>query len=186
MGGGFSPINTVYVVSIAQIAYGEGIYPGTVVISSADSSNVIKDNGYGQLFVNPGGAVIGNIFYGLGIAVIQGTTGSISSIESSGMMLTTGSNVTVVLGATQTIYEHQVICTMEAGENNYSVNPTITESTLSGELPLDLVASGSLAPYMTIVGLYNDQNELMATGKFPRPLKRAFNGQQTVIIKFDV
>lgn len=69
---------------------------------------------------------------------------------------------------------------------DYELNPTPTASSvaLSGEPIASLFESGTLTPYITTIGLYNDY-ELVAVAKFARPIPRTTNVPQTFIIKFD-
>jgi hypothetical protein len=179
-----------YVLTIGQVAYGEGILPRSFNLTAAASTASIVDDGHGRL-IGSTGNVVGNIFYGLGIATIQQTSGSFSGsvLAHNGLYLNTGSALTVNFKATHTIYQHTAICTMDVGEFNFSSNPTMaaTQSAVSGAVKvIDGFVSGTLTPYMTSVGLYTDRGELVAVGKFPRPIKRVVDSQQTVIIRFDI
>jgi hypothetical protein len=141
----------------------------------------------GNTLTQGSGSAIGRILYGLGLAVIN-KFDSGSVISMAGINLDSGSILDIQYRATQTIYERQIICTMEPGEFNYTINPSIytSGSAVSGSGKLiDSIASGTLTPYMTTVGLYNSLGELVAIGKFPRPIKRASESQQTIVIRFD-
>lgn len=127
---------------------------------------------------------VGNIFYANGIAVINKTEHT-SRLGDAGLNLVTGSATSIRFDATHTIYEHNVICTLDQGELNYTSNPSLKQTALDGSKVIDHMATGSLQPYMTQIGLYNDDGELVAIAKFPRPLKRAVGSQQTVIVRFD-
>jgi len=50
------------------------------------------------------------------------------------------------------------------------------------------IAVAAYTPYFTTVGLYTDQQELVAVAKFPKAIQRVSdsNVNQSVIIKFDV
>jgi hypothetical protein len=198
---GFQPTGLAfYVVNIPQQVFGETVNPGTFRITSAASTASILDDGMGRLVSSLNtGSVVGNIFYSLGIAVVAQFTGSYSSslVTDRGLFLTTGSQVQFQFEGFHTIYEHQVICTVDPGEFNFSVNPTMYSKVLSGSLVgsnfvtqegeavTDAFFSGSLSPYITTVGLYNDRFELVAVAKFPRAIRRVPNTQQTVIVRFD-
>jgi hypothetical protein len=62
-----------------------------------------------------------------------------------------------------TIYENEIVCTVDANEFNMSQNPTITTDT-SGSLR-DFATGSYFKPYVTTIGLYNDNNELLLVGK---------------------
>jgi len=174
-----------YVISVAQPAYGEELRPNSVILESPSTTATLQDDGRGQI-VNSANtsSVIGNIFYSLGIIILQQSTGS-ATIAQDGIYLTTGSQIEVSFDATHTIYEHQIICTMEQNEFNYSTNPSMQKTGSGGGRLFNDVLSGSLSPYMTHVGGYNDLGELLVIGKFPRPIKRVAESQQSIIIRFD-
>jgi hypothetical protein len=199
---GFQPIESqFYVVNIPQQVFGETVNPGTFRITSPVSTASIFDDGMGRLVSSENiQGVVGNIFYSLGIAVVGQFTGSYSGslVTDKGLFLTTGSQVQVQFEGLHTIYEHQIICTADPGEFNFSVNPTMRSKVLSGsfsggptfvtqegESVTDTFFSGSLSPYITTVGLYNDKFELVAVAKFPRAIRRVPTTQQTVIVRFD-
>jgi hypothetical protein len=50
-----------------------------------------------------------------------------------------------------------------------SQNPTITTDT-SGSLR-DFATGSYFKPYITTIGLYNDNNELLLVGKFAQPIQ---------------
>lgn len=188
----FSPTGSdIYVISISQNAFGEGIRPGTFEITTPSSTQSLYDDGYGRLISDDDTTIpVGNVFYSVGVAVVQKspTTGSLtgSVILPSGFVLTTGSILNVNFEATHTIYEHQILCQMDRYEYNYSTNPTVSGSVVTGSVKVtDAFASESLTPYFTTVGLYNDMGEMVAVAKFPKPLKRAVGSQQTIIIRLD-
>ena len=49
----------------------------------------------------------------------------------------------------------------------------------------DFVTGSYFSPYVTTVGLYNEFNELVVVGKFPRPLPISLTTDTTYIINFD-
>lgn len=189
-----------YVININQMTFGEGINEGTFLLTSPSSTASIYDDGEGHLVSSTAtSSIIGNVFYGVGIAVLQQYTGSYSSnvVTDQGLFLNTGSILNVQFQGIQTIYEHEIICTIDPSEFNYSINPTIKLPTISGSLSgsvfvqttgsigLDLISSGTLTPYFTTVGLYNDAFQLVAIAKFPQPMRRLSSTQQSVIVRFD-
>lgn len=180
-------LNGIYVINISQISFGEQIYPGTFRLRSA--SQEIADDGYGRLYNTAAPTqYIGNIFYPYGIAILP-KSGS-TPINSIGLSLLTGSILDISYRSQVTIYEHAVHCTMERGEFNYSSNASLiafTSSSISGSTTLiNEMLTGSLTPYITTIGLYNSNYDLLAVAKFPRPIRRIVELDQTVVIKFDL
>lgn len=169
-----------YVITVNQAVYGEKIKERTFSLDVSTIGDTIIDDGQGRLvYSSDTGSVVGNIFYGMGIAVV-----------SSSLALTTGSTVDVSFNSVFTIYEHMVMCTLNRGEFNFSTNATLQlnqSSSIDGDgLLFDALASGSLTPYMTTVGLYDSDNELVAIAKFPRPLRREPDLEQTIIVRLDI
>ena len=73
-------------------------------------------------------------------------------------------------------------CRINHNEFNYSTNPTYLNSskirvkTKSSDLPVS---------YITSVGLYNDNNELLATAKLSEPLKKSSDTEFTLRVRLD-
>ena len=67
-------------------------------------------------------------------------------------------------------------------EFNYSTNPSLI--TGSGELRHNVMVN-SPQSYITTLGLYNDNNDLLATAKLSRPLIKDFTKEALVRIKLD-
>lgn len=96
-----------------------------------------------------------------------------------------------------TIYEQNVICHVDDNEFNLSYNPTLLKSNFksgsfesqSFSTPLPEVkdfATGSyFEPYVTTVGLYNEQNDLLAVAKLGQPIPLSRNTSMTFIIRYD-
>lgn len=189
---------SAYVVNIAQRMWGEGIRPGTFTLSTpAAGSGTIIDDGLGRLYVSSSttsASIVGNIFYNLGVAVIHRLTSLNGSeiIQETGMFFDSGSTLQTNFDSTMKLFEYTILASMDPFEFNYSMNPTFTKRTFTGsvdipaEKVIDLVASGTLSPYVTSIGLYNDRMQLVAVARLPNPLRRLVNSQQSVIIKFDV
>ena len=180
-----------YVVNVNQQSFGEGIRQNSFVLSGAGATT-IYDDGEGRLVSSDTpDVVVGNIFYQSGIAIIQQDTGSAALTEfvvSGGLYLDIGNPITIQYDSIHTIYEHQVICTIEPNEFNFSTNPTMrsTGSVDADPTPrIELVYSGTLAPYWTTLGLYNDVGKMVAIAKVPNPVRRAIDTQQTIIVRID-
>jgi hypothetical protein len=123
-------------------------------------------------------------YYGNNLYVLP--TSSFATLNSDGMYLTELTTVSVVFKSQHTIYEHNIQCTVDPNEFNYSVNPTMMSNSLDINSLPNLRASGSITPYITTVGCYNDKGELLLVAKFPRPIKRLPSTQQTFIIRVDI
>lgn len=82
----------------------------------------------------------------------------------------------------ETITSNFVFVRVRNSEYNYSTNPS--NITGSGELRYDVMIN-SPQTYMTTVGLYNDNNDLLGVAKLSRPLLKDFTKEALVRIKLD-
>lgn len=86
------------------------------------------------------------------------------------------------LQSEETVTSNYVFVRVRNGEFNYSTNPSIISG--SGEIRYDVMINSPQA-YMTTVGLYNDNNDLLAVAKLSRPLLKDFTKEALVRIKLD-
>tara|TARA_R100001015_G_C4635346_1_gene204798 strand:+ start:14556 stop:15620 length:1065 start_codon:yes stop_codon:yes gene_type:complete len=71
------------------------------------------------------------------------------------------------------------------GEFNYSQNPSFsTGSTGGGSLRYPEFISNP-STYITTIGMYNDNNELIAIAKLSKPLEKSFNREALIRVKLD-
>ena len=82
------------------------------------------------------------------------------------------------------IYENEIHCTVRESEFNLSYNPSL-QSDNSGSL-YGFATSASFTPYVTTIGLYNDNNELLMVAKLAKPIMVSSNTSMTFIIKYDI
>ena len=210
----FTPSGSLYVFNIANQSVCDGIKPGSFAIA-VDGSSPILDDSYGRLYVGSPDNVVGNIFYNHGFAIVQNNKSApTQSISVNGLSLKPylSVNVSYLIGTKVT--EHTIVCKLKPTEfntsifnntigyyktvtgsyvsgsqtvayKNYVPNISSSATALSGEPLSGLFDSGSLTPYVTTIGLYNNNYELLAIAKLANPVPRAKNVDQTFIVKFD-
>ena len=86
------------------------------------------------------------------------------------------------LKSEETVSSNYVFIRVRNSEFNYSTNPS--NITGSGELRHDIMIN-SPQSYITTVGLYNDNNDLLGVAKLSRPLLKDFTKEALVRIKLD-
>lgn len=180
-----------------------GEYGVLYATQSFGSNDVLAANQHyavGLLFYQAGVAVIsGSIFHDAAKGGILNTTNTdstklLSTGVYSGFDIVTGSTINTISDAIRNrIYNLQFnntvelnssvyFCRINHNEYNYSTNPTylsgskIRVKTQSSDLPVS---------YITTVGLYNDNNELLATAKLSEPLKKSSDTEFTVRVRLD-
>lgn len=82
-----------------------------------------------------------------------------------------------------TIYQNQIRCHVNENEFNMTQNPTAISGS-SGSLS-DYVTGSDFNPYITTVGLYNENSELLAVGKLAQPYPIPSNTDITFVVKYD-
>jgi hypothetical protein len=185
------------VIAIPSNLFGEYIKPGTFTLSYESGS--FTDDGEGNLLHSS--SKVGDIIYEHGIITltsdgIPGTQGYgfiyYGSTDYGGadaafiLDLINSQNITCSFDSTITIYESQYKCTIRENEFNFSQNPTlISGSTNSGKV-YDYATGSYFNPYVTTVGLYNNNKELLAVAKLAQPLPLSAVTDMNILINLDL
>lgn len=161
----------------------------------------LNDNRYSSpLFYQTN--VVGNVFYRNGQIVVSSPIPRYN--YTSGLLAST-STWTVTYRGVHRIYENEVLVRVPAGQFNYTLNPTATyrpgtaqaandcNTTVNGaqsnngpgDVYLDMFVSGTVGPYITTIGLYNDKAELIAIGKLANPVTKLDDVDMNFIVRWD-
>lgn len=153
----------------------------------------------------------GNIIYEHGIAIITPvsesdptTTNTFPSIiAQAGAYVLVGQDgyinydyylnyFTVGWSSSVTLYEHQYKCVVRENEFGYSLNPSLLSgSQLTQPLPgtnyvyKDFATGSYFSPYITTIGLYDDNQNLLAIGKLSSPTKVPMKADLEIQVSFD-
>ena len=166
---------------------GNIIYPhGIIVLSDDTVSSFSSTDVYGNNF-------------NYGTSKYGGTI--TTSFERFIDAFITSNEVTMSFSSSYKIFETQYQCTIDENEFNYTLNPSaITgsqiptyfsgstinwENTASIGSPLGFVTSSFFNPYITTVGLYNEEFELLAVGKLAQPLQSSPTTDTTILVNID-
>lgn len=146
--------------------------------------------------------VVGNVFYRNGQIIVSSPIPRYN--YGSGLLAST-STWTVTYRGVHRIYENEVLVRVPAGQFNYTLNPTATyrpgtaqatndcntttngaqSNNGPGDVYLDMFVSGTVGPYITTIGLYNDKAELIAIGKLANPVTKLDDVDMNFIIRWD-
>lgn len=186
------------VISIPSDIFGEYIFPGSFRLSNG-LANFYDDGAGNLLFDRPTGQDqhMGNIIYEHGMIIITTPTAShnpqydIANYSSDYYgyelplnALLKSNNLTCSFSSSTTIYEAQFICKMRESEYNFSVNPSLISGS-TGE-PYHFVSSSYFTPYITTVGLYNQNYDLIAVGKLSQPVLKSDINDTNIIVNLDM
>jgi hypothetical protein len=184
---------TIGVLAIPQQNYGEGLKIGSVKLEYG--SITVTDDGNSNL-IDSASNHKGNVFYDRGLIVLtDGITDNVT-IESFDLSYR----------STMTIYENEVFLSVNENEFNVSQNPsaydginriklktiqsTIEPTKFGGFGEYDYSSSvdttGSyLAPFITTIGLYDNELNMVAVCKLPKPIKSLPDYPLNFIVRFD-
>jgi len=185
---------TIGVYSIPQSLYGDRIQPNSFRLTSP--KGLIVDDGEGNLILNTSpNTIVGTVIYQHGIAVItKDTSEAVTGIIDAFM---TASSLTCAFSSSYSIYETQYKCTINPFEYNFTLNQSVISGSSSFEYsssyyyqPEDGILStfataSNFTPYVTGVGLYNDNQELLAIAKLAQPLPTSQTTDTTILINLD-
>lgn len=178
--------NGISVLSIPSKQFGENIKPSSFTIGNPAG---FKDDGDGNLINIITSKNAGNIIYEGGIVIYTGDEGVGVSVNSSFFNFENPK-----WESTVTIYETQYKCTIRANEFNYSLNPSLLSSSIRGQNKIlesgsaqyaDFVTGSDFSPYVTTVGLYDDDQNLLAVAKLAQPLATSQTTDTTILINID-
>ena len=160
---------------------------GVANISLNSSGYTTNSGSYGKLYPDVGILVLNGDALGApaasgGLALSIDTTADTTTGNLRLMFnaIKTGANFT--LQSEETITSNYVFVRVRNSEYNYSMNPSNISG--SGELRWDVMVN-TPQTYITTVGLYNDNNDLLGVAKLSRPLLKDFTKEALVRIKLD-
>jgi len=122
-----------------------------------------------------GNTQIGNAYYSHGMMVLSSIPARYSTIK------------TISTRGTHTIWENEISCTIAPGDFGMSFNPTLQEyNALQNEFVFrPYITSSYFKPYITTIGLYNNQGQLLVIGKLSTPIQAPNNTDTTFIVRYD-
>ena len=84
-----------------------------------------------------------------------------------------------------TIYENEVRCLVKESDYNLTYNPTLLSGSYTSGSVKDFATGSDFYTYATSLGLYNDDNELIAVAKFGKPIMMSPDTDMTFVVKYD-
>jgi hypothetical protein len=162
------------VISIPSNLFGEYLKPSSFTLTSGSLS--LTDDGLGNILSSS--VNVGNIIYEHGIIIL--TQGSFINNFITTPYLTCSFESTV------TIYESQYKCTLRENEFNFSQNPTLVSGSTNSGIMYGFATGSYFTPYITTIGLYNNNYELIAIGKLAQPLPTSAVTDTTILVNLDL
>ena len=161
--------------------------------TSIDSNGYTKNSGsygwllpdIGTILLNPRALAAPAISGGMALqysASNSSVTPNISPNLSLFAHISGGANF--VLNSNETISSNYLFIRARSSEFNYSINPSYISGSTGEIVYSDFI--NSPRSYITTVGLYTKNGELVAIGKLGTPIKKRDDVDLNIIIRFDV
>jgi hypothetical protein len=195
-------------IRIPQDKYGEGIKVGTVKFTDGNTNKVYLDDGYSNLV--SGSTICGNIMYDRGFVILTKDTpsGSLTNfrLEYNSTQTIYENEIFISVLENEFNFSQNRTALIDAdyetgslithGQYSYSphysqsytnlrsakVNPLFNEYDVSASID----PTGSyLAPFITTIGLYDNELNMVAVAKLARPMKSYPDYPLNFIIRFD-
>jgi len=133
---------------------------------------------------------VGNIIYEHGMAIFTNQGLPIRD-------LTLNANVTCSFKSAFTIYETQYKCTARESEFNFSLNPSISSGSTAysssigtfytpSEFLYDYATGSYFSPYISTIGMYDDDQNLLAVAKLAQPIQSSPTTDTTILVNLDL
>jgi len=187
----------VGVLSIPSNIFGEYVDPGTFTLSNGIQN--LYDDGQGNVL--SGSLKVGDIIYEHGMVIL--TNDGIPAQDGYGFITYEGglygssdisfiegfinsTSLTCSFSSTLTIYETQYKCTIRENEFNFSQNPSLISGSLNSGIVYGFATGSYFNPYITTVGLYNNNKELLAVAKLSQPLPLSAVTDTSILVNLDL
>jgi len=118
----------------------------------------------------------GNVFYSHGQIVL--------THPSSAYTAKAPEQGTVTFRGTSKITENIYTCNIKANEYNQTLNPSTVENHKTKEL-YEFTNTDVWNPYITRIGLYNDEGQLLVIGSLSQPMQKIPEYDMTFVVRFD-
>ena len=137
----------------------------------------------GVILLNPLALSLSSANGGIGLSINTGNGTSGNPNLASIYTAISGSGAkSFTLQSQETVSSRYFFTRVKNNEFNYTTNPSVIND--SGSLLYDTLIDNPQT-YMTTVGMYNDNNELVAVAKLSRPLIKDFTKEALIRVKLD-
>ena len=189
---------SVLVFSIPSKLFGDYIQPESFELYLAydewSENQLVTDDGNGNLL--SASINVGNIIYTHGMVILTQQEWGEGSADLENIYDAESVDITCSFSSSYTIYETQYKCTIGESEFGFSQNPSIISGSFaildeennvftSSGVPYDFATGSYFSPYVTTVGMYNNDHELLAVGKLAQPLPISQTTDTTILINID-
>lgn len=156
-------------------------------LTSNISSSVAGSGSYGRIYPDIGVILLNQDALdareedgGIGLGTGTGTDTDEENGKKLFYAIESGSSFTI--RAQESVSSNLVFARVRNNEFNYTTNPSILD--VNGSISQSILIDNPES-YITSVGLYNDNLDLLAVAKLSRPLRKGFSKEALIRIKLD-
>ena len=163
------------------LSYKTNYFKGSIaqIMIFDDSLSQTQINNLSQSIDNK--PYVGNIFYNNGLATI--TKPNYQKVLNPGEG---NQNFNLQYQGTHLIYENEYQCMVEQHEYDYTMNPTVRKNRSEQDKELaNFATESNFRPYVTTIGLYNENQELLAVGKLGQAIRMNDETDMTFVVRYD-
>lgn len=203
-------VEDIFVINVARSRYKESLQPGSINLTLVSGSvtkyltdnsistigtSFLGSNRYYNLISGSSGVqnstdatVYGYVFPDMGVIILNASASFITTPTRTAN--TNGNNNQKLYAAlnqfslqsSETISSRYFFTRVKNQEYNYTTNPSIIDD--QGNLLYSTLINNPQT-YITTVGMYNNNNELLAVAKLSKPLVKDFTKELLVRVKLD-
>lgn len=137
----------------------------------------------GLILLNPRALAMDSTTGGIGLSLVTAKTVAASSANNNAVFTSINTGASFQLNSQETISSDYVFVRIKNAEYNYTTNPSIISGSTGTLIYSNFINSPQTFP--TTVGLYNDNNELLAVAKLSQPLTKDFTKEALIRVKLD-
>ena len=210
---GSTTSDSIYVINVSRARYKESLLPGSMVLTISGSAGkltlgddsgttnltrFIGENKYYNIVPTGSSSPIYGLFFP-DLSTIVLNANALSGSGGTNFYVTSSRGATVLnnhfnlytslvsgslfqLNSSETISARYFFTRIKNSEYNYTTNPSIIDA--NGNLLYTTLVNNPQT-YVTTVGMYNDNNELLAVAKLSKPLVKDFTKEALIRVKLD-
>jgi hypothetical protein len=91
---------------------------------------------------------------------------------------------TITYRSTKTIYEMSVMTRIGSGDFNMTSNLSLTKD--DDQTYKSFVSSSDFSPYITTIGLYDGNGQMLAIGKLAQPIRKLTDVDMNLLVRIDL
>jgi len=139
----------------------------------------------GLIVLNPNALSLTAVNGGVGLSLSSSVATEAAMVSNNGSLYQLiNKGLSFSLNSQETVSSDYIFVRVKSQDYNYTTNPSVFVSGSTGELIYSNFIN-SPQTFPTAVGLFNDNNELLAVAKMSKPLTKDFTKEALIRVKLD-